>query len=361
MGYRRLGLFSPYLVQGFGAVLFLIAVAHHLSEFYALDRLLGPLVAVLLDGLPALGLVYAGYWLTEADLPPEGRWRVCVWCLVGAALFVAVMALSLLVRAFEGRVVGEALFPLLLAAEAGAIAGVIAGYYTGRSRVEARRAQTLNSTLGFVNSLIRHDLRNDLNVIQGHAELIETNAGSADAETEFDSPSIIAEKAEEALTRIETTGAVARMLTGDAALEQVDLAAIAAEMATRTENSHDISVATRIPGRAPVTANAGLRSVVDNLLENAAEHNDADDPRVRVAVETNTETARLILTDNGPGIPDEEKERILGSRSGAAGSGGLSLVQKLVEAYGGEVWVEDDEPRGSSVTVELSRPDTGQR
>lgn len=357
MQYRRLGAFSPYLVGGFGAVLFLIAVAHHLSEFYALDWLLGPLVGVLLDGLPALGLVYAGYWLAGTDLPAGDRWRVCIWCLAGATLFVATMALSLLVRAFEGRVIGEALFPLLIAAEAGAIAGVIAGYYTGRSRVETRRAQTLTSTLGFVNSLIRHDLRNDLNVIQGHAELIETSAGSADAETGFDSPSIIAEKADEALTRIDTTGAVARTLTGDVALERVDLAAIAAEMATRAETTYDVSVTTEIPGRAPVTANAGLRSVVDNLLENAVEHNDADDPRVHVAVETDTETARLILTDNGPGIPDEEAERALGSRSGAAGSGGLSLAQKLVEAYGGEMWVEDDEPRGSAVTVELSRPD----
>ena len=37
--------------------------------------------------------------------------------------------------------------------------------------------------------------------------------------------------------------------------------------------------------RAPVVANAGVRSVVDNLVENAVEHNDADDPRVHVAVE----------------------------------------------------------------------------
>lgn len=361
MNYHRLGTLSPYLIQGFGAALFLIAVVHHGTEFYALNGLVGPLVAVLLDGLPALGLVYAGYWLAGTDLPPESRWRACIWCLVGATLFVAVMGLSILVRAFEGRVIGEALFPLLIAAEAGGIAGVIAGYYTDRARVETRRAQTMSDALGFVNSLIRHDLRNDLNVIQGHADLIATGAGSADTETEFDSPSIIVAKTDEALTRIETTGLIAKTLTGDADLERIDLAAITTEMATRIENAYDLSVPTDIPDRAPVTANAGLRSVVDNLLENAVEHNDADDPRVHVAVETSTETARLIVADNGPGIPDEQKERILDFRSGEAGSGGLSLVQILVEGYGGKVWIEDNDPRGSIFTVELSRPDTEQQ
>lgn len=238
---------------------------------------------------------------------------------------------------------------------------MIAGYYTDRARVETRRAQTMSDALGFVNSLIRHDLRNDLNVIQGHADLIATGAGSADTETEFDSPSIIVAKTDEALTRIETTGVIAKTLTGDADLERIDLAAITTEMATRIENAYDLPVTTDIPDRASVTANAGLRSVVDNLLENAVEHNDADDPRVHVAVETNTETARLIVADNGPGIPDEQKERILDSRSGEAGSGGLSLVQILVEGYGGKVWIEDNDPRGSIFTVELSRPDTEQQ
>lgn len=302
--------------------------------------------------------MYAGYWLAGVDLPPEGRWRVFIWCLVGASLFVAVMGLSLVVRAFEGGVIAEPLFPLLIAAEAGGIAGVAAGYYTGRARVETRRAQTMSDALGFVNSLIRHDLRNDLSVIQGHAELLGTSAGSADTETDSDSPSIIAEKTDEALTRIETTGTVAKTLTGDADFERVDLAAITAEMATRIENTYDIPVTVDIPDRAPVTANAGLRPVVDNLLENAIEHNDAEDPRIHVAVEMNAETVRLVVADNGPGIPDEQKERILDSQIGEGSSSGLSLVQILVEAYGGKVWVEDNDPCGSIFTVELSRPDT---
>jgi signal transduction histidine kinase len=358
--YQRLENQSPYLIQGFGAVLFLIAVVHHGTEFYVLSQLAGPLVAILLDGLPALTLAYAGYWLSGTDLPPEGRWRACIWCFVGATLFAVVMGLSMVVRAFEGRVVGEALFPLLIAAEAGGIAGVTAGYYTGRARVETRRAQTVSDALGFVNDLIRHDLRNDLNVIQGHADLIKASAGSVDTETDVDTPSIIAEKADEALTRIETTSVVAQTLTGDADFGQVDLAAITAEMATQIENSYNLPVTTEIPDRAPVTANNGLRSVADNLLENAAEHNDADDPQMRVTVEINAETTRLRIADNGPGVSDVNKKRIFNPQSGENNTGGLSLVQVLVKKYGGKVWIEDNEPRGSIFIVELPRPDAEQ-
>lgn len=361
MDSRRLSVKTPYLIAGFGTLLFLIAAVHHGTEFYALDNWVGPLVAFLLDGLPALGLVYAGYWLTGTNLSPEDRWRVCIWCFGGSILFTTIMGLSLFIRAFEGRVVGEAVFPLLLAAEAGGIAGVIAGYRTARARVEARRAQTVSDALGFVNNLIRHDLRNDLSVIKARADLISADASSNETETAAENPSIIAEKADEALARLETTGAVAETLVGEPDLERIYLAAITAEIATRIENTYDIPVTTALPDHAPVTANAGLRSVVDNLLENAVEHNDADEPEVNLTVDTNAETVRLEVADNGPGIPDEQKESILDLRSGETESGGLSLVQTLVEGYGGEVRIEDNDPHGSVFIVELPRADTDQQ
>jgi signal transduction histidine kinase len=356
MDYRRLQASAPNLIMGFGVVLFLIAAVHHARELYALDGSVGPIAAVFLDGLPALGLVYAGYRLSGTDLPPGDRWRVCVWCLLGATLFGTIMGLSLLVRAFEGRVIGEAIFPLLIAIEAGGLAAVIAGYSIVRARTEARRARVVSDTLGFVNSLIRHDLRNDLNTIHGYADLIRTDADSADSER----ASVIAERADEALTRIETTGVVAETLLGDPDLERVDLAAITVEMASQVENTYDITVTTDLPDHAPVAANAGLESVVDNLLENAVEHNDAEEPRVHVEVETAAGDVRLSVADNGPGIPGEQKQTLLDPRDREAENGGLSLIKTLVEEYGGDMWIEDNDPRGSVFTVEFPRSDTRQ-
>lgn len=58
-----------------------------------------------------------------------------------------------------------------------------AGYQTSRMRVESRQAHTMNDALKFVNNLIRHDLRNDLNVIHGHANLIDSGLTNAERDS----------------------------------------------------------------------------------------------------------------------------------------------------------------------------------
>ena len=81
-------------------------------------------------------------------------------------------------------------------------------------------------------------------------------------------------------------------------------------------------------------------------MENAAEHNDADDPRVTVAVERADETVRFEVRDNGPGVDPS----VL-----ADADGGLELVRTLVDHYDGRVDVTANEPRGAVFAVELPR------
>jgi len=347
---------APLAVMCVGAVLFLSALLQHTRELLVLGEITGPLLALLVDGTPALALTYGGYRLSRTDLPPRGSWTVLVWSLSGVVLFVAAMGATFVVRIAEGRTVAEPTFPLLVAANAGGIAGLIAGYYNARAREDARRSRTVNNALAFINELIRHDLRNDLNVIRGHADLIaDADPGvvpdAADADT-------VAEKSDEALSRIETSRIIADTLVGDPELEPTDLVPVVTEMGTRTNDAFDATIETDLPDGAMVTANAGIRSVVDNLLENAVEHNDADDPRVDVAVTIEGDTVRLTVTDNGPGIPDDLKESLF-EPDGEGSGGGLSLVYTLVTGYGGDVRVADADPRGSRFVVDLPRAESG--
>lgn len=146
-------------------------------------------------------------------------------------------------------------------------------------------------------------------------------------------------------------------VTGTAELEPVDLAVIAAELATYVETTYGVTVETDLPEQAFVTANAGIRSVVDNLLENAVEHSDADEPRLAVAVATDDDTVTLTVSDNGPGLPDERRETLFDAHTGETGAGDLSLAKTLVDRYGGSIRVEDDEPRGTRFVVDLPRAD----
>ena len=361
--HDELGERSPLLVAALGAVLLLVAVGWHARELLVLDSPVASLVAVLLDGAPALGLVYGGYRLSRTDLGPRELSTILVWCLVGALLLLAVTGATILVRAVEGRVVGEPAFALLVATEAGAIAGLVAGYYAARARRDARRARRANDALALVNELVRHDLRNDLAVIVGQADFLAADRPSGDADPDAGpgDPAVIADKAEEALGRIETSRAVAETLTGDPDIEAADLVAHVEEMAARIDDAFGVQVRTDLPEEASVTANAGLRSVVDNLLENAVEHNDADEPTVAVSVRTEPETVRLTVRDNGPGPPDEQEGSLFGTGVPGSASGGLVLIRRLVDEYGGDVWVEGNEPRGSVFVVELPRAASGER
>lgn len=338
---------GPALVMVLGAVLFLIAVIHHAFELTAITWELGPIIAVLLDGLPTIVIMIAGYWLAHSDLEQGAQWTVASWTVYGALGFVGLMVATLLIQMAEGETFREPLFILLVSADTGAIGGFVAGYFYSRAAEDAHRAEQASEALGFVNSVIRHDLRNDLTVIQGHAHKIEHGSDVNE------SAAVITRKSQEALSRIEDTRAIVRTLLGDADVETVDLTEIVAETVARFEDGVQIDL--DLPAAAEVSGDLGLRSVVDNLVENAVEHNDASTPRIGIDVEVGDDAVRLTVEDNGPGIPDGRKASVFEPRGDGPGDGGLHLVKTLVEGYDGSIWVEDNEPRGSVFVVELPR------
>jgi PAS domain S-box-containing protein len=107
--------------------------------------------------------------------------------------------------------------------------------------------------------------------------------------------------------------------------------------------------------------------IVENLLVNAAKHT-PDGSEVWVRVEPGDGGAMLIVEDNGPGVPPEDREEIFEAfhRSEAGmtseGSGlGLALVARFAETHGGRAWVEGRPGGGASFRVFLpEEPPRGQ-
>lgn len=342
---------SSSLVVAMGIALSIVALAHHGLELMEIGSTLGPAVALVVDGVPALGLAYGGVRLSRADLDGTDRHGVVIWCFAGGVLAGLVMATTMLVRVMEGRTVAEPVFPLLIAVEAGAIAGLVAGYYAVQARADARRAERVNDALTFTNDLIRHDLRNDLSAIRSYAELLS-------GESNDDLPESIARKTDDAVERIETTRGVTAALVGEPDLEPIDLVEVARARARQLEDTTPATVRTAFPDRAMVSANAGLRSVVDNLLENAVEHTDAAEPEVTLRVDREDGKIRLTVEDNGPGIPDKHAARLETPPMAGSDTGGLSLVATLVESYGGTIDVRQASDRGTCITLRFPAAST---
>jgi signal transduction histidine kinase len=121
--------------------------------------------------------------------------------------------------------------------------------------------------------------------------------------------------------------------------------------------------------RCFVRANELLHDVFANLVSNAIKHTgDRADIVVDLdAVKDNgSRYYRVMVEDNGPGIPDDFKPKIfnrtLKGTNSARGMGlGLYLVKSLVDSYGGRVWVEDrifgDHTKGAKFVVMLPAVD----
>jgi two-component system OmpR family sensor kinase len=325
------------------------AVVHHASELAVVSGPAGPLLSLALDALPAAGLVYASFWLQRAGYSRDHEWRVLVCCCLGAVTFTTVTGASLAVRAYEGRTLAEPSFSLLLSASIGGTAGFVAGYFYVRALADADRARRANDALSFVNDVLRHDLRNTLNVVSGNASLV---AERTDDDELASRATAIQNQTGEALHRIESAGEMVATLTEDADLHTVDLADVAVDCADRVAGTHDVTVETDLPDSAPVVADDGVGSVVHNLVENAAEHNDADDPRVVVAVQRDGDRTRLEVTDNGPGFDDPAVHDGIAAVDDA---GGLRLAGTLVDHYGGDAWAKDTDSPGATVVVDLPR------
>jgi signal transduction histidine kinase len=107
---------------------------------------------------------------------------------------------------------------------------------------------------------------------------------------------------------------------------------------------------------------ARLRQVLQNLICNAI-HHAPNAPVVTVAAEERSDHWRFSVTDNGPGIDPESRDRIFEpfarmSSSNSSGLGmGLAICRRIVESHGGKIWCESAPCGGARFLFTLAKSD----
>ena len=228
---------------------------------------------------------------------------------------------------------------------------------TQRKRYEQRLLEQRDD-LETLNEVLRHDIRNDLQLIEAYADMLDQHVDDEGREH----LKKVQQSADNAISLTDTAGDLANVLlrsdTDDCA-KFIDLKpALTAEFEEVRELNPEATMTITDPlPDIEVAAGELLSSVFRNLLKNAIQHNDKDRPEITVSVQIAEETAVVRVADNGPGVRDELKPEIFGKGEkglDSAGTGiGLYLVQTLVESYGGSVRVEDNDPEGAVFVVEL--------
>lgn len=208
-----------------------------------------------------------------------------------------------------------------------------------------RKLKERNQALETLNQFVRHDIRNDVQVVSLYAEQLEQQVADENAT---------------AVKRIKETATNIEEITQDAAAfvetltsgEEIDLepvslqSVISAELESRRSAHPDATFT--VAGSLPfveIRADGMFDSVLRNILNNAVVHNDADTPVIEVDTTVKNDDVIVRIRDNGPGIPDDLKNQIFGKGNqglDSDGTGmGLYLVSQLVSSYGGKVTVKD--------------------
>jgi PAS domain S-box-containing protein len=214
-----------------------------------------------------------------------------------------------------------------------------------------RRDQHLHT----IDRVLRHNLRNDLNVILGHAQA----AGEKGGPTVADHADRILYNGRHLLEMAEKERQIVEFLQTGTTRERLDLIpAIHSAIADVTDEWPDATIESTLPESATVVAVPEFDVVIRELLENAIEHTEQDTPTVSIGV-TFEEDVVLRVVDDGPPIPEQEVVVLEGAGDAdplAHGSGlGLWLIHWAVTLSDGDLSFERMPEGGNALTLRLPR------
>jgi PAS domain S-box-containing protein len=232
--------------------------------------------------------------------------------------------------------------------------GAVERFVAVNTEITERRRR--RQQLQVLYRVLRHNLRNELNIISGYADLLSdhgTDAGGA-------VPRII-DSADELLRISDQVQQIERTFSDDKERNVVRSLETVIRRAKQDvlDTTAGVDESVEIP-QTQHRVNAELETALTELLRNAVQHNDADTPKVRLTADVSESAAHphatITVTDNGPGIPENERLVLEEGEETPLlhGSGlGLWLVNWVVTELGGRIRITDNDPRGTVVSITL--------
>ncbi len=205
----------------------------------------------------------------------------------------------------------------------------------------------------FLHSILRHDVKNKIQVAKGYLQLVEE--GGAEVEDYSDKLQESIENAEKVIEKVRTL----QKLEKSEEKKKIKLSSIVDEVVSEYEEQAEekgVEIVTRSLG-CEVKGGALLSTLFDNLLENSLKHAGCD--KIKFSSEIDEDFCVITVEDDGEGIPDSVKEEIFKqgfSQGEYEGSGiGMYIVKEIAESYGGNIEVSDSELGGARFDIKLHK------
>ena len=222
------------------------------------------------------------------------------------------------------------------------------------SEAEAlKRGEKLKTSL---LDAVTHDFRTPLTSIKASVTMLindnqlERRERSLDQHSRSELLEVINEETDRLNTFVESMVELARFQAGDSDLRRSSVTAEeivvkAAKRARELKPSHKLRSQVE-PSLPPLSVDSrAIVEAVFNLIDNAAKYSPAGST-IEIGAGRNNGSVRFFVEDEGPGIPESDRESVFerfyrGSDGDRHGLGmGLAIVRGIIEAHGGEIWVE---------------------
>jgi len=232
--------------------------------------------------------------------------------------------------------------------------GTISGHIVSLRDVTERTRR--EQRLEVMNRLFRHNLRNEMNVVRGNAELIGQQSDGKPIEERADR---IIGTVDEVIDRSDKLGTLARTLEKEKGrTANMELLLESAASAVREDHPEaDITVERTNGEGAPIAeGGSSVEIALTELIENAVEHHHDPPATITASVRMSADSITVSVSDDGPGIPQHERSVIENGTETPlqhASGIGLWIVRWLVGRAGGVIEFEVEE--GTTVTIRIPR------
>ncbi len=211
--------------------------------------------------------------------------------------------------------------------------------------------------ISVINRVLRHNLRNDVGVINGYAEMLEDDLTGQQE--------LLAKRVRTTSGRLLDLSETAQKLEANLDLpdkrQSLDLCALANRVVDQHQNAYPgASIEVSAPEQVVVESSPRLETALWELVDNAAKHA-GETPAVSIEIEQTETHVVCTVRDDGPGIPELERSVLESGEETSLVHGrglGLWLVYWIVTGLDGSVSVVDAHSGGSTVQLRLPQTST---
>ncbi len=347
---RSIGSFSILSIGFFYLIIELTFFMRKLSGFDDITTFIFQVMTIF----TTMSLIFSGIWLYSTNFRNDSIYKITSWVLFGVIFVLGVSILNIL---FQQKLDGTILFDEIVMmnnSSAGGFISLLVGLYHANSSEKAEKVEKEKKENELLHSLLTHDLRNKLQIMNGKLHLIKEN-------TDLDKKQrkAIDESIETGEKVIELSKKVRKTVKSSTKKESYKVSKIKDLIKKEIKEIKDQDVEVFFADNASNSEVIGgpiLKEIISNLLENALKHSGCE--KIVFTLDENEDELIICVEDDGKGVPNNKKREIfeLGyTETGASAGFGLFLIKKVLNRFNGRIEVEDSDLGGAKFEIFLKK------